>query len=81
MNTGFFMNELITNVAENINAVLHTLKQEPFQLALLPASNGDGVLQNGCAVLRIDAKKYLTTAALQGIIQNQWETETRRCHV
>ena len=69
------MNELITNVAENINAVLHTLKQEPFQLALLPASDGDGVLQNGCAVLRIDAKKYLTTAALQGIIQNQWETD------
>ena len=66
------MNELITNVAEKINTVLHTLKQEPLQLTLPPTPAGDGVLQSGCAMFRVDAKKYLTTVALQKIIQNQW---------
>ena len=75
MNTEFFMNELITNVAEKINTALHTLKQKPFQLTLLPVPNGGGILQNDCAVLRVDAKKYLTTAALQKIIKNQWAAD------
>ena len=69
------MNELITNVAEKINTALHTLKQKPFQLTLLPAPNGDGILQNDCAVFRVDVQKYLTTAALQKIIQNQWAAD------
>ena len=75
VNAGFFMNELITNVAEKINTALHTLKQKPFQLTLLPAPNGDGILQNDCAVFRVDVQKYLTTAALQKIIQNQWAAD------
>jgi len=66
------MNELITNVAEKINTALHTLKQKPFQLTLPSAPNGDGILQNDCAVFRVDVQKYLTTAALQKIIQNPW---------
>ena len=69
------MNELITNVTEKINAILNTLKQEPFQLTLLPVPDGDGVLQNGCAVLRVDAKKYISTAVLQKIIQIPWESD------
>ena len=71
----FLMNELITNVTEKINAILNTLKQEPFQLTLLPVPDGDGVLQNGCAVLRVDAKKYISTAVLQKIIQIPWESD------
>ena len=69
------MNELITNVAEKINIALHTLKQKPFQLTLRPIPDGDGVLQNGCSVLRVDVKKYLSTAVLQKIIQNPWESD------
>ena len=75
MNTEFFMNELITNVAEKINTALHTLKQKPLQLTLLPVPNGGGILHNDCAMLRVDAKKYLTTAALQKIIKNQWAAD------
>ena len=75
MNIGLFMDKLITNVAEKINTALHTLKQEPLQLTLFPASDGGSVLQNGCAMLRVDAQKYLTTAALQKIIQNQWAAD------
>ena len=69
------MNELITNVAEKINTALHTLKQKPFQLTLPSAPNGDGILQNDCAVFRVDVQKYLTTAALQKIIQNPWAND------
>ena len=69
------MDKLITNVAEKINTALHTLKQEPLQLTLFPASDGGRVLQNGCAVFRVYAQKYLTTAALQKIIQNPWAND------
>ena len=58
------MNALINKTTEKINAVLHTLKQEPFQFD--PDLH---LLQNSGAKFRIDVKKNLTTGTLQNLLQ------------
>jgi hypothetical protein len=69
------MNDLMLRAAERINTILPTLKQEPFQLILAPDPGEGGILQNGCAELRITVKKNLTTSLLQQLIQAPWAAD------